>query len=303
MGLNVAKTVDQLIGEISKQLLGKPEQIKQSLCCLLACGHLLIEDLPGMGKTSLAKAIAQVLGLDYQRVQFTSDLMPADLLGVSIFKPQSQSFEFKSGPIFTQLLLADELNRATPKTQGALLEAMAERQVSIDAETRQLDPVFFVIATQNPVTQSGTYPLPESQLDRFLMRISLGYPSAEDEARILLGQNLPELEALLDAPTLRIMQKQVAEVELSPKLLAYVQRLVAYTREHSGFDVGLSTRGALALVAASKAWAFIAGRNYVTPDDVQAVVLPVCWHRVSYAHSTQSQQSLQKMLTEVGVLA
>lgn len=299
----MATAVKQLIEEISKQLLGKPEQIKLSLCCLLAGGHLLIEDLPGMGKTSLAKAIAQVLGLDYQRVQFTSDLMPADLLGVSIFKPQTQSFEFKSGPIFTQLLLADELNRATPKTQGALLEAMAERQVSMDGETRQLDPVFFVIATQNPVTQSGTYPLPESQLDRFLMRISLGYPSADDEARILLGKNLPELDVLLDAPSLRIMQKQAAAVELSPKLLAYVQRLVAYTREHNGFDVGLSTRGALALVAASKAWAFLAGRHYVTPDDVQAVVLPVCWHRVSYAHSVQSQQSLQKMLAEVEVLA
>lgn len=293
-----------LIGkEIGKQLLGKPEQINQALCCLLAGGHLLIEDLPGMGKTSLAKAMAQVLGLGYQRVQFTSDLMPADLLGVSVYQANSGEFEFRQGPVFTQLLLADELNRATPKTQGALLEAMAERQVSIDGKTLSLDAAFFVIATQNPQSQSGTYPLPESQLDRFLMRISLGYPDPRDEARILSGQALPELAALLDAETILTLQQQVAAIELSQVVLAYVQRLVAYTREYSGFDVGLSTRGALALVAASKAWAYLAGRNYVIPDDVQAVLLPVCLHRVSYDQSLQAQQGLEKMLVQVEVVA
>lgn len=289
--------------EIGKQLLGKPQQICQALCCLLAGGHLLIEDLPGMGKTSLAKAMGQVLGLDYQRVQFTSDLMPADLLGVSIYQAQSGDFEFRPGPVFTQLLLADELNRATPKTQGALLEAMAERQVSIDGKTLKLDEIFFVIATQNPVSQSGTYPLPESQLDRFLMRISLGYPDPADEARILMGQTLPELAALLDAKTLDALQQQVAAIELSQVVLAYVQRLVAYTREYSGFDVGLSTRGALALVAASKAWAYLAGRNYVIPDDVQAVLVPVCLHRISYDSSLQAKQGLETMLAQVEVVA
>jgi MoxR-like ATPase len=268
------------IGEV---LLGKEQTVRQALCCLLASGHLLLEDLPGMGKTTLAHALADVLGLSYARVQFTSDLLPSDILGVSIFSRDTEAFQFRPGPIFNQLLLADEINRATPRTQSALLEAMSERQVSIDGESRILPDPFFVVATQNPVNQSGTYLLPESQLDRFLMRLSLGYPNPEAERRLLQRGGLPIKSVVNQCITpaqLLNMRGLINETTLSDSLLGYIQRLIGFTREASEFAVGLSPRGALALVGAAKTWAQMSGRNYVVPDDVQAVLAPVVAHRL-----------------------
>ncbi|MCV6625162.1 MAG: AAA family ATPase, partial [Cellvibrionaceae bacterium] len=254
------------------------------LACLLAKGHLLIEDLPGMGKTTLAHALAKVLGMDYNRVQFTSDMLPADLLGVSVFDATNSSFNFHPGPVFTQLLLADEINRTTPKTQSALLEAMEEGQVSVEGETRALPKPFFVIATQNPVNQSGTFPLPESQLDRFLMRISLGYPSAEAERKLLQGVDpraeLKQLPQLISHENLAALQAMVRKVHASDSLLDYVQRLVQFTRDSEEFSYGVSPRGALALLNAARAWALINGREHLLPEDVQTVMPAVVAHRL-----------------------
>ena len=275
--------IDRTIANIGDVLLGKELEIRQALCCMLAGGHLLLEDLPGMGKTTLAHALATTLGMSFGRVQFTSDLLPSDILGVSIFNSESAQFVFQPGPIFNQVLLADEINRATPRTQSALLEAMAESQVSIDGETRPLHSPFFVIATQNPIYQSGTYALPESQLDRFLMRLSLGYPNAEAERQLLLRgeqRGNVSLPASMSADELTAIRAAVAEVTLSDSLLAYIQRLTAFTRNAPEFAMGLSPRGALALVAAARTWAMMAGRHYVVPDDVQAVIEPVVAHRL-----------------------
>ena len=275
--------IDRTIANIGDVLLGKELQIRQALCCMLAGGHLLLEDLPGMGKTTLAHALATTLGMSFGRVQFTSDLLPSDILGVSIFNSESAQFVFQPGPIFNQVLLADEINRATPRTQSALLEAMAESQVSIDGETRPLPSPFFVIATQNPIYQSGTYALPESQLDRFLMRLSLGYPNAQAERQLLLRgeqRGNVSLPASMSADELTAIRAAVAEVTLSDSLLAYIQRLTAFTRNAPEFAMGLSPRGALALVAAARTWAMMAGRHYVVPDDVQAVIEPVVAHRL-----------------------
>lgn len=250
---------------------------------MLTSGHLLLEDLPGMGKTTLAHALADVLGLSYARVQFTSDLLPSDILGLSIFNRDAEAFQFRPGPIFNQLLLADEINRATPRTQSALLEAMAERQVSIDGVSRALPDPFFVIATQNPVNQSGTYSLPESQLDRFLMRLSLGYPNSEAERELLQRGSQPAksvVEQCITSQQLLQIRVLIDETALSESLLGYIQRLIAFTREASEFSVGLSPRGALALVGAAKTWAQMEGRDYVVPDDVQAVLGPVIGHRL-----------------------
>ncbi|GAB5414101.1 MAG: AAA family ATPase [Congregibacter sp.] len=275
---------DQSIDALARVLLGKQGQLRLALCCLIADGHLLIEDLPGMGKTTLSHALARVLGLSYQRVQFTSDLLPADILGLSIYHRDDNEFRFHPGPIFTQLLLADEINRSTPRTQSALLEAMAERQVTLEGETRPLPTPFFVIATQNPLEQAGTYPLPESQLDRFLMRIELGYPDARSEREMLATQlaetSMPELSQCIDSETLKAMRADVARVHASDSLLDYVQRIAARTREGGDFAVGLSPRGVLALLRAAKAWALLAGRDHVLPDDVQAVLVPVLAHRL-----------------------
>jgi len=275
--------IERTIANIGDVLLGKELEIRQALCCMLAGGHLLLEDLPGMGKTTLAHALATTLGMSFGRVQFTSDLLPSDILGVTIFNSESAQFDFQPGPIFNQVLLADEINRATPRTQSALLEAMAESQVSIDGETRPLPSPFFVIATQNPIHQSGTYALPESQLDRFLMRLSLGYPNAQAERQLLLRgeqRGNVSLPASMSADELTAIRAAVAEVTLSDSLLAYIQRLTAFTRNAPEFAMGLSPRGALALVAAARTWAMMTGRHYVVPDDVQAVIEPVVAHRL-----------------------
>lgn len=275
--------IDEAVEGVGSVLVGKTPIIRKALCCLLAGGHLLLEDLPGMGKTTLAHALAGVLGLQFGRVQFTSDVLPSDVLGVSIFNRDSGAFIFHPGPIFNQVLLADEINRATPRTQSALLEAMAEQQVSIDGETRPLPSPFFVIATQNPINQFGTYPLPESQLDRFFMRLSLGYPHPAAERQLLLSGAVvgkTVLEPRITVQQMNDMQAAARAVIVSDSLLGYVQRLIAFTRERPEFAVGLSPRGALALMAAARTWAMMEGRAYVIPEDVQSVLGPVVGHRV-----------------------
>ena len=272
---------------LDRIILGKAEAVRLSLTCLLARGHLLIEDVPGVGKTTLAHALAQVLGLAWQRVQFTSDLLPADILGVSVFDAGSGNFTFRKGPIFTQLLLADEVNRASPKTQSALLEAMEERQVSVDVTTYRLPDPFFVVATQNPFEQLGTFRLPESQLDRFLMRISLGYPDAANERALLADGDrrdlLAGMQPSMSAEGLRELQAAVQRVHASPKLLEYVQALIAHTRQRSDVLLGLSPRAGQGLVRAARAWALLAGRDMVVPEDVQAVFPSVASHRLERA--------------------
>lgn len=272
------------IAQLNRIILGKEHQMRLCVSCLLARGHLLIEDIPGVGKTTLAHALAESLGLSYQRIQFTSDLLPADIIGVSIFERGTSSFQFHRGPVFSQLVLADEVNRATPKAQSALLEAMEEHQVTADGQTYPLAAPFFVIATQNPVYQIGTYPLPESQLDRFLMRIELGYPDAALERQLLMGQDRRDLLATL-SPTLSpqqllLMQTMVPRVHASDALLDYVQAIVRFTRESPQFEAGLSPRAAIALLRAAQAWALIHGHPGVVPEDVQAVLGAIVGHRL-----------------------
>lgn len=271
-------------------ILGKDEEISLALACLLARGHLLIEDLPGLGKTILAQSLATVLGLSFQRIQFTSDLLPADIVGVSVFNQAQGEFRFQPGPVFAQLVLADEVNRATPKAQSALLEAMEEKQVSVDGKTHRLPSPYFVVATQNPSDQIGTFPLPESQLDRFLMRLELGYPNADSERALLTGTDrrklLETVVASLDANTLGQLQDAVEKVHVSEPLVDYVQALVRFTRESPDIEIGLSPRGALALIAAARAHAFILHHSGVFPDDVQAVFAAVSAHRLKPASGT-----------------
>lgn len=277
-------TLEACLKAVDEILLGKDRQVRLALVCLLARGHLLIEDLPGMGKTTLSHALARVLGLSFQRIQFTSDLLPGDILGTSVFDKDSGQFVFHPGPIFAELVLADEINRATPKSQSALLEAMEEGQVTIEGATRPLPEPFFVIATQNPASQGGTFSLPESQLDRFLMRLSLGYPGRAAERSLLLGEArrdlLPRLEPLLDHAALAAFQAEVPKIRASDALVDYVLRLVEATRTQPAFALGLSPRGSLALLAAARAWALLAGRDYVIPEDVQAVLPAVAGHRL-----------------------
>jgi MoxR-like ATPase len=276
--------IDAALEQLNRVILGKESQIRLCLACLLARGHLLIEDIPGVGKTTLAHALAKTLGLSFQRVQFTSDLLPADVLGVSIFDRREGSFRFQRGPIFSQLVLADEINRASPKAQSALLEAMEERQVTLDGQSMALPEPFFVIATQNPQDQVGTFPLPESQLDRFLMRVHLGYPAAAAERELLSGVDRRDLVNTLDTvispDTLRELQQAVLEVHVAPALLDYVQALVAHTRRAPGLNAGLSPRAAIGLLRAARAWALIAKRNAVIPEHIQAVFASVVEHRV-----------------------
>jgi MoxR-like ATPase len=291
-------------------ILGKGRALRLALSCLIARGHLLIEDIPGVGKTTMAHALAQVLGLSWQRVQFTSDLLPADILGVSVFDRTAQRFEFRPGPIFTQLLLADEVNRASPRTQSALLEAMEEHQVSLDGGTHALPDPFFVVATQNPHEQLGTYALPESQLDRFLMRIELGYPDPRHE-RILLAEGdrrslLARTAAVLTPGQLLDLQRQATRVHLAPPLLDYVQQLVGATRTRTDLKLGLSPRAAQGLVRAAQAWALIEGREAVLPDDVQAVWPAVALHRLEARNAadrsaSQREQLLRMILESVAV--
>tara|TARA_R110001599_G_scaffold353870_1_gene601253 strand:- start:38356 stop:39285 length:930 start_codon:yes stop_codon:yes gene_type:complete len=283
--MQIQALIDSAVAEVGKVLLGKEPQIRLALCCLFARGHLLIEDLPGMGKTTLSHALADVLGLSWKRVQFTSDLLPADILGVSVYNRNDASFSFHPGPIFTQLLLADEINRTTPRTQSALLEAMGEGQVTIEGETRPLPEPFFVIATQNPIHQSGTYPLPESQLDRFLMRLELGYPHPHAEREMFeRGQsssnNRVVINRCISNEQLIQIRDLVARVHASTNLLDYLQRLVAYTRTAAEFAVGLSPRGALALLECARTWAVMQNRGHLVPEDLQMVLPAVAAHRL-----------------------
>jgi MoxR-like ATPase len=282
-------TIEEVLAAARQIILGKETQIRLALACLLARGHLLIEDLPGVGKTTLAHTLARLLGLQFSRIQFTSDMLPADIIGISIFDRDRGDFRFLPGVLFSQVLLADEINRATPKTQSALLEAMEERQVTTEGETRPLPEPFFVIATQNPSSQIGTFPLPESQLDRFLMRIELGYPDRAAERTLLESggrrEQLPALAACFSPEQLVPLQKEAASLHVSPALLDYVQTLIEATRHSPKFIHGLSPRAALALLAAARAWAFIDGRRMVLPEDVQAVLPSVACHRLRLVNS------------------
>lgn len=301
--------LEACITAVNQVVLGKEHSVRLAVACLLAQGHLLIEDLPGMGKTTLSHALAQVLGLNYQRIQFTSDLLPGDILGTSVFDRETSQFVFHPGPVFAELLLADEINRATPKSQSALLEAMEEGQVTIEGATRPLPDPFFVIATQNPVSQGGTFSLPESQLDRFLMRLSLGYPSTSAERQLLQGsarrELLTELQPLIARADLLAAQQQVSAVLASDALISYVLRLVEATRIHAQLAFGLSPRGSLALLAAAKAWAFLAGRDYVIPEDVQVVFPAVAEHRLREQNSPSGLGSaaiVKSLLADVPAL-
>lgn len=270
--------------EVCRVILGKREQVRLALCCLFADGHLLIEDMPGIGKTTLAKVLAQSLGLEFRRVQCTSDMLPGDILGVSVFEQKTGRFTFHPGPVFTQVLLSDEINRATPKTQSALLEAMEERQVTVEGQTRHLARPFFVIATQNPMEHAGTFPLPESQLDRFLLRIELGYPDRASEHDLLLGggthREIARVRSLLTPEEVVRFQQLVAQVRVSDTLVAYVQNILDHTRTSPAFHLGLSPRAGLYLLRVSRVWAFICGRGYVLPEDVQKMLPFVAGHRL-----------------------
>ncbi|RLA28148.1 MAG: AAA family ATPase [Gammaproteobacteria bacterium] len=282
--------IDTARRSLASIVLGKDAEISLALSCLLARGHLLIEDLPGLGKTILAQSLARVLGLSFQRIQFTSDLLPADIVGVSVFRQQEGAFVFQPGPVFSQLVLADEVNRATPKAQSALLEAMEERQVTVDGKTHELPDPYFVVATQNPSDQIGTFQLPESQLDRFLMRLELGYPNEENERELITGidrrEMLNDITPSLHPEMLLDLQKSAAKVHMSEPLVDYIQALIRFTRESPDIETGLSPRGALALVAAARAHAFMEHHSGVFPDDVQAVFGPVAGHRLKPASSS-----------------
>lgn len=309
---SLQQRLQAMLVSINEIVLDKPEVVKLAVACLLANGHLLLQDLPGMGKTTLAHAIANHLGLSFNRVQFTSDMLPADILGISLYKTDTGTFEFKPGPIFCQLLLADEINRSSPKTQSALLEAMEERQVSQDGVTRKLPEPFFVIATQNPTQQSGVFILPESQLDRFLMCLSLGYPSVNAERELLLGkdrrQMLSQITPMLDTQSLQQAQAQAKDVYIADVVIDYLQRLVAKTRESRDYH-GLSTRGVLALKQAAQAFAYLGGYNEVTPEDIQAVFAAVVDHRLgqpfipfNHLGGEQPQSIATQLLRQVPVL-
>ncbi|HZX26685.1 MAG TPA: MoxR family ATPase [Telluria sp.] len=277
--------------QVGQVVVGKDQQVRLALTCLLAGGHLLVEDVPGVGKTTLAHALAISLGMRFNRIQFTSDLLPADVAGISVYEREQNAFVFHPGPIFTQVLLADEINRATPKTQSGLLEAMEERQVSAEGTTRPLPEPFFVIATQNPSHQVGTFPLPESQLDRFLMCLSLGYPDAAAERQLLMGEDrramLRSLPAAMQPEELVAAQHALRAIHTAPAVIDYVQALAQASRQNGMFSEGMSPRAAIALLQAARAWAALEGRNHVIPEDVQALLIPVCAHRLRPLKSAQ----------------
>ncbi|WP_339718459.1 MoxR family ATPase [uncultured Pseudoalteromonas sp.] len=294
-------TITAIIEDLSSVIFGKQQQIKLALTCLFSEGHLLIEDLPGMGKTTLSHALSAVLGLSYQRIQFTSDLLPADILGTNVFNSTEHSFTFHKGPIFSQVVLADEINRAGPKTQSALLEAMEEQQVTVDGKKYTLPNPFFVIATQNPLYQSGTYPLPESQLDRFLMRISLGFPPKEAEKRLILNmqkRDYSQLPKRINQQELAAIQTQISQISLSSPVIDYIIELVNYTRTSNAFASSLSPRASMALAKAARSWAFIDGRDFVMPEDVQAVFVSVCQHRLGL-HNESGEAQVNDILKNV----
>lgn len=294
-----------ILAAINEIIVGKEPTCRLALSCLLARGHLLIEDLPGVGKTTLAHTLAKVLGLEFQRLQFTSDMLPADILGVSIFDREDQQFRFHPGPIFSQLLLADEVNRATPRTQSALLEAMEERQITIEGQTYPLPSPFFVIATQNPSDQTGTFPLPESQLDRFLMRVAMGYPDAESERQLLIGANrqqlLQQLAAVIDPVSLISIQNEVLQVHTSPALVDYVQKILAFSRESGLYTHGLSPRAGLGLIRAAQAWAFIEGRPQTLPEDIQSVLPAVVNHRLQAKNGDGEHDFSEGLIAQVPI--
>ncbi len=298
---------EDMVTQIARIVLGKEEQIKLALTCLFARGHLLIEDIPGIGKTTLAKVLSKCLGLNFRRIQFTSDLLPGDILGVSVFDQKSGLFSFHPGPIFSQILLADEINRATPKTQSALLEAMEEQQVTIEGKTRPLDKPFFVIATQNPLEQAGTFPLPESQMDRFLMRIELGYPGRSAEKKLLMGAETKDLVANMDTCMLYdevlALQAKISRVHISDALVEYLQDIINFTRTSGHFYLGLSPRAGLALLQSTRSWAFLAGRDHALPEDVQSVMPWVVRHRLRDREDLTefSPEKLRALLWEVPI--
>ncbi len=297
--------MQNLLNQIDSVIVGKQGAIRLAVTCLLANGHLLIEDVPGVGKTTLAHALAKSLGLSFNRVQFTADLMPSDLTGVSIYDRAREEWIYHAGPLFTQVLLADEINRASPKTQSALLEAMEEKQVTAEGQTRALPAPFFVLATQNPREQAGTNALPESQMDRFLMRLSLGYPDAASERQLLTGLDsrraIEAMPAVMSALQLADAQQAVMRVHASDALLDYVQRIVAASRAGQWFAQGISPRAAISLLRAAKAFAHLAGRDYASPDDVKAVAAPVMAHRLAdLSNATRAtEQQLAAMLASI----
>lgn len=295
------------VSTVNRIIMGKEQQVKLAFSCLLARGHLLIEDLPGVGKTTLAHALATVIGVRYQRIQFTSDLLPADILGVSIYRRDQEKFEFHPGPIFAELVLADEINRATPKSQSALLEAMAEGQVTIEGETHILPKPFFVIATQNPLDLVGTFPLPDSQLDRFLLSISLGFPEPEVERELLTAQDrilmLGDTRAVISPDDVLQLNRDCQKVHVSEALLDYVQALLAETRNSRWFETGLSPRAGIAMLRCSKAFAFLEGRDFAIPEDVKAIFPGLARHRMSVPHGmeTSVEEQISGLLNQVAI--
>ena len=289
--------INLAIDEIGKIILGKENAIRLAIACFIAKGHLLIEDTPGVGKTTLAHTLAKLLGLSYQRIQFTSDLLPADILGVSVYNKDTSKFDFHPGPVFSNVILADEINRATPRTQSALLEAMAEQQVTIEGETRNLPEPFFVIATQNPINQVGTFPLPESQLDRFLMRIELGYPDNNAERELLKGQDrknlLAHTGAVISPSELITLQSHLESVHVSDALLDYLQDLLEFSRSSGNYNHGLSPRAGLAVLNAAKAWAILESHQHVMPEDIQAVLPSVIGHRLQFVYDISDKKAIQ----------
>ncbi len=297
--------IERALTSINNIIIGKSKQVKLAVSCLLAGGHLLIEDVPGVGKTTLSHTLAKTLGLDFNRIQFTSDMLPADILGVAIFNRDNHQFSLHKGPIFTQMILADEINRATPRTQSALLEAMEEHQVTIENETYDLPQPFFIIATQNPSNQLGTYPLPESQLDRFLMRIELGYPDAKSERSLLLGQDrkqlLNEIDVSMSLEQLKASQHEVSLVHVSEALVDYIQKILSYSRESNQFEYGLSPRAGIALLHAAQAWAFLEQHNQVLPEDVQAVLPYVITHRLQPRDQQMTADVISDLISAIAI--
>lgn len=298
---------EKIISQVGKVIYGKDEEIKLCLTCLFARGHLLIEDIPGIGKTTLAKTLSRCLGLNFRRIQCTNDMLPGDILGISVFDQQSGSFTFHPGPVFTNILLSDEINRSTPKTQSSLLEAMEEQQVTVEGYSRTLEKPFFVIATQNPLEQAGTFPLPESQLDRFLMRISIGYPDRKAEMSLLKAGDTSRagdyFEPLMDTERVLKIQEMIDAVFISDALIEYVQDILVFTRKSPSFYTGLSPRAGLSIIRAAKSWAFIHGRDYGLPEDIKKVIIPVTAHRLraSSGYKELTPSELWDLLKEVPV--
>lgn len=304
--LAIQNTIDNIVEQISQIILGKDLQVRLALACLMARGHVLIEDLPGVGKTTLAYALAQTLGLSFQRIQFTSDLLPADIIGVSIYDKEAAQFKFHLGPLFAQMVLADEINRATPKTQSALLEAMEEHQVTVEGETRRLPAPFFVLATQNPLHQIGTFPLPESQLDRFMMRLELGYPSSQMERTLLKGQSrrelIHQLTPVVSVQEVLDIQQAVPQIHVSEAIIDYLQAILEHSRQSPHYRTGLSPRAGIAVLRCAQAWALMQGRDYLLPEDVQTVLPGVIGHRLATLVEQQNPQILvQQLIEEVAI--